>query len=198
LDLKTADDKILKYKAALMQVKTNDEYRAALNEIDYTNRTRGDLENRVLELMEDVEARRVELKGLEAELKTEDEKIKADRKVLEDERAKLVAARAKEEKAAAAIEANLPDNKVAAYRRISSVRGGIALARVQDGVCQACNMRMRPAIFQQVKRNTQMILCDSCGRILFHVEPQEVEAALPEEAPAVAVSHAAPASRQGE
>ncbi len=199
LDLKTADEKIVKYKAALMQVKTNDEYRAALNEIDYTNRTRGDLENRVLELMELVETRREELKELEAELRTEDEKIQADRKVLEDERGELVAQRAAQEKAAAAIEAKLPENMAAAYRRISSVRGGVALARAEDAVCQACNMRMRPAIFQQVKRNEQVILCDSCGRILFHVEPPAPEEApLSGETPAAATTHASPASRQGE
>jgi len=176
-DLRTADEKINKYKAALMQVKTNDEYRAALNEIDYTNRTRSDLETRVLELMEDMDQRREELNGLETELQAEDEKIHTDRKVLEEERDGLMAERAAEEKLAADIEDGLSRRLVQAYQRIATVRGGIALARAAKGVCIACNMRLRPAIYQTVKRNERVVTCDSCGRILYYEEQVEVEAA---------------------
>jgi predicted nucleic acid-binding Zn-ribbon protein len=177
LDLKTADEKITKYKAALMQVKTNEEYRAALNEIDYTNRTRSELETRVLELMEDVDQRREELGGLEEELRVEDEKIHADRKVLEEERDAFIAERAAEEKMVADIEDGLSRQLVQAYRRIAAVRGGVALARAAKGVCIACNMRLRPAVYQTVKRNERVVTCDSCGRILYYEEQSGVEAA---------------------
>ena len=176
-DLRSADEKITKYKAALMQVKTNEEYRAALNEIDYTNRTRSDLETRVLELMEDMDQRREELGGLETELQAEDEKIHVDRKVLEEERDGLMAERAAEEKLAADIEDGLSHRLVQAYQRIATVRGGVALARAAKGVCIACNMRLRPAIYQTVKRNERVVTCDSCGRILYYEEQVEVEAA---------------------
>jgi predicted nucleic acid-binding Zn-ribbon protein len=182
LDLKSADEKISKYKAALMQVKTNDEYRAALNEIDYTNRTRSDLETRVLELMEDVDQRRQELGGLELELEAEDERIRADRKVLEEERENLIAERAAEEKIAADIEDGLSRQLVQAYQRIAAVRGGVALARADKGVCIACNMRLRPAVYQTVKRNERVVTCDSCGRILYYQEKAgEERAELPQD-----------------
>jgi len=176
-DLRAADERINKYKAALMQVKTNEEYRAALNEIDYTNRTRSDLETRVLELMEDMDQRREELNGLETELQAEDEKIHADRKVLEEERDALMAERAAEEKIAADIEDGLSNQLVQAYQRIATVRGGVALARAARGVCIACNMRLRPAIYQTVKRNEEVVTCDSCGRILYYEETSVVEVA---------------------
>lgn len=170
-ELQLADDKLVKYKAALMQVKTNDEYRAALNEIDYMNRARVELETSILELMEESEGRREQLEALEAEFKVEDDKIKADRKVHEDERQQLVAEREELESRGATLEGALPDNKLRVFRRIAAVRGGVALSRAENGTCCACNISLRPAVFQQVKSNKKIMTCDSCGRILYYKEP---------------------------
>lgn len=170
-ELAAADDKLAKYKAQLMQVKTNDEYRAALNEIDFINRHRSELESRILELMELVETRQGELAGLESELQQEDEKIQADRKIHEDERDRLVDQRSGLEREAEGIQGDLPDRILRTYQRIAGVRGGVALTEVREGICLACNMRMRPAVFQQVRRNDKVMTCDSCGRILFYREP---------------------------
>jgi len=167
-ELKLAEDKLEKYKASLMQVKTNDEYRAALNEIDYMNRARTELESSILELMEDGEARRERLKALEEEFIVEDDKIRADRKIHEDERDELTADREVLEAEAAAIEKRLPKSHLRIFRRIAAVRGGVALAEAADGVCVVCNVRLRPAVYQQVKRNARVIPCDSCGRVLFY------------------------------
>jgi predicted nucleic acid-binding Zn-ribbon protein len=176
-ELQLADDKLVKYKAALMQVKTNDEYRAALNEIDYMNRARTELESSILELMEESDGRREQLETLESEFKLEDNKIKADRKVHEDERGKLVTEREGFESAAATIEKSLPKNKLHVFRRIASVRGGVALSRATNGTCGACNISLRPAMFQQVKSNKKMMTCDSCGRILYYKDPAGAGAA---------------------
>jgi predicted nucleic acid-binding Zn-ribbon protein len=177
LELKSVEEKIAKYKVALMQVRTNDEYRAALNEIDYMTRAHSDLETRILELMESNEARRDVLKGLEEEFKTEDQKIQSDRKVFEHERGQLITERRAEEEAADAIAATLPEPLRRLYDRISSVRSGYVLAEARSGMCLACNMRLRPAIFQQVRRNEAVVTCDSCRRILYYSETEEASAA---------------------
>ncbi|MFQ5718511.1 MAG: zinc ribbon domain-containing protein [Acidobacteriota bacterium] len=179
LELKAAEEKIAKYKTALMQVKNNDEYRAALNEIDYTQRICADLETRVLELMEAADARQNELDRLEEEMKVEDVKIQSDRQLLEAEREEVVAERGGLEKMAQEIEERLPAPLLVSFRRIASMRRGHGLARAQDGVCVACNVRLRPAVFQQVKRNETVISCDSCRRILYWVPPVDDDEAPP-------------------
>jgi hypothetical protein len=195
-ELRLAEDKLEKYKASLMQVKTNDEYRAALNEIDYMNRARTELESSILELMEDGEVRKGRLKALEEEFAVEDEKIRADRKVHEDERDELMAERKGLEAAAAAIEKALPDSHLRVFRRIAAVRGGVALAEAVDGICMACNVVLRPAVYQQVKRNKRIIPCDSCGRVLFY-RANKVKAAEDTPAP-LAERVGTPATSQGE
>ena len=179
VELKGLEDKILKFKAALMQVRTNDEYRAALNEIDYAQRAKTDIENRVLELMEDAEARREEMKAIEAEHRTEQERISADRKELEREQREYEAERSQLEAELSEIEAGMTPAVLNTWKRIAAVRQGAALAeaRRQDtpngesGICGACNMRLRPPVYQQVKLNSTLTMCESCRRILYFVPP---------------------------
>ncbi|MCZ6600369.1 MAG: C4-type zinc ribbon domain-containing protein [Acidobacteria bacterium] len=195
-ELRLAEDKLEKYKVSLMQVKTNDEYRAALNEIDYMNRARSELESSILELMEDSETRQEQLKTLEAEFAVEDDKIRADRKVHEDERDELIAERKGLEAEVATIAEALPDSHLRVFRRIAAVRGGVALAEAANGVCIVCNVVLRPAVYQQVKRNERIIPCDSCGRILYY-RAAKVKAG--EDAPAPVVEKVGtPATSQGE
>ncbi|MFQ5768377.1 MAG: zinc ribbon domain-containing protein [Acidobacteriota bacterium] len=183
-EMKTAEENLIKYKAALMKVKTNDEYRAALNEIDYTKRAHSDLETQALELMEATGSRRESLKTLETEFQEEDKKIHADRKVMEEERRDLIRLRQKEQAIAGEIESKIPGNILNLFKRIAGGRGGVALALARNGICACCNMRLRPSIFQQVKKMESILVCDNCKRILYYQE-EEAEG----EEPAGEASH---------
>jgi predicted nucleic acid-binding Zn-ribbon protein len=42
---------------------------------------------------------------------------------------------------------------------------------MSNGVCNACHVRLRPHIEQQVRRNDSIVQCDSCQRILYFQGP---------------------------
>ena len=46
-----------------------------------------------------------------------------------------------------------------------------------EGLCQACYLSLRPQFFQDVRRNEQVLYCESCGRILYFNPPAVVEEA---------------------
>jgi hypothetical protein len=46
-------------------------------------------------------------------------------------------------------------------------RQGIAVAPVSNGVCQACNMNLRPQLYIELQKQQTLILCPNCSRILF-------------------------------
>ena len=50
-------------------------------------------------------------------------------------------------------------------------RHGIAVAEARDGICMICHVRLRPQVFNNVRRNTEIIQCDTCQRILYFVPP---------------------------
>jgi uncharacterized protein len=71
------------------------------------------------------------------------------------------------------IVAGIPEAMLDHYDRIVRKHGGIALAEVRDEKCTACGMRIRPHVFQEMRRaNSEEIFhCETCTRILYYVEP---------------------------
>ena len=52
---------------------------------------------------------------------------------------------------------------------MSQRRNGVAVAEARDGICTICHVRLRPQVFNTVRRNEEIVQCDSCNRILYFV-----------------------------
>ena len=46
-------------------------------------------------------------------------------------------------------------------------RNGLAVSEARDGMCTICHVRLRPQVFNNVRRNEAIIQCDTCQRILY-------------------------------
>jgi predicted nucleic acid-binding Zn-ribbon protein len=55
------------------------------------------------------------------------------------------------------------------FERIAHGRKGIAIAEAKDGLCTVCHVRLRPQVFNDVRRNDSLTQCESCTRILYFV-----------------------------
>ena len=97
------------------------------------------------------------------------ETIAAERRAVEGEVTRLAAARAAD---AAAIAAPL----LAKYDQLRKLRRGIAVAQMVGELCEACHVRLRPTVTLQVRRNAEIVQCDSCQRILYFVAPADASA----------------------
>ena len=53
---------------------------------------------------------------------------------------------------------------------VSKRRNGVAMAEAKDGICSVCHVRLRPQVFNTVRRNEALMQCDSCQRILYYRE----------------------------
>src|SRR5438270_9267151 len=93
-DIKSFQEKIAKYRSQSSSVKTNDEYRALMHEVEFAEKQISGSEDKILELMISLENDEKSLKQAEAELKTEAadvEKEKAEARVRTAEDEKLLA-----------------------------------------------------------------------------------------------------------
>ena len=52
------------------------------------------------------------------------------------------------------------------YDRVLKLRGS-ALAEAVDHKCSACQVMLRPQTYNEVRTGTQVVICDSCQRILY-------------------------------
>jgi uncharacterized protein len=165
-DIKGFQEKIAKYRSQSSSVKTNDEYRALMHEVEFAEKQISACEDKILELMIGLENDEKALKVAEAELKTEAadvEKEKAEARVRTAEDEKLLAGlKDKRDE----LRAGVDYSALAHYDRVMRQRKS-ALAEARDQKCMACFVMVRPQIWQEIRTNEQIITCNSCGRILY-------------------------------
>ena len=58
---------------------------------------------------------------------------------------------------------------LAIFDLVARRRNGVAVAEARDFVCTICHVRLRPQVFNNIRRNDSIIQCDSCQRILYFV-----------------------------
>jgi predicted nucleic acid-binding Zn-ribbon protein len=159
--------RLSKLKDQLMMVKTNKEYTAMLHEIQMAEAQIRQEEDRILEIMEEMETLEAGLKKDERELKTRTEEIKKSVQACESAIPELEAALVSLRNEKARTEANIESELLARYRRIADLRKGIALAEARDELCTACHVRIRPQVYAELLVTEYIHSCDSCSRILY-------------------------------
>ncbi len=184
-EIQTQEQKISKLKDQMLQAKTNEQYRAFQNEIDFCQNEIRKAEDRILELMGESEPLDRNVKTAETALKAEKSEVEAEKttarqRTAEDEKS---AAELRQERAG--IVKQITPSVYQRYERVRKSRRGIAVAEAVDGRCSACNMAMRLQFFQDLKKSEQIMACESCQRILYYNPPAAVEDLAGEPAPAV-------------
>ncbi len=159
--------KLSKLKDQLMAVKTNKEYTAMLHEIQAAETTIRSEEDRILELMEEAELLDEELRADKKDLEVQCVGIQAKINELEKKIPELENEIARQRERRSAIEAQVEQEMLLQYRKLSDARKGIALAEVKDELCAACHVRIRPQVYADLKQTDSVHNCDSCSRILF-------------------------------
>lgn len=165
-ELNEHQELLKKYQGQLMQVKNQQQYAAAWKEIDATRKQVKELEEAELKTMTEVESLQSDLdqRGAgNADLKSRwDEAHDAWQHSLGDLRTEVEQLK----KRSAAIEAQLQEQLKRDFFQIFKQRQNVAVARVINDSCSACRTRIRPALFQQLKRG-ELVHCEGCHRILY-------------------------------
>jgi hypothetical protein len=173
--------KIIKYREQSSGVKTNDEYRALMHEIGFSEQHISACEDKILELMITLESEEKALKAAEVSLKVEVaevEKEKANARLRTQEDEKLLAELAEKRKQLRPV---VSDSSLAHYDRVMRQRKS-AVSEARSQKCMACFVMVRPQVWEEIRTNEHIITCSSCGRILFYdpanepqVEPPPVK-----------------------
>jgi predicted nucleic acid-binding Zn-ribbon protein len=173
-DLAAVQTRLSKYKNQLMEVKTNKEYQAMQKEMSVAEEEVSVLETRMLERMVEADGFAAELKTAEAALKAEQAESTRGLQQLDTERGELERALQKTTDERHTLTAQISKDALAVFDRVAHGRKGLAIAEARDGLCTVCHVRLRPQIFNEIRRNDSLIQCDSCTRILYYVPAQSV------------------------
>jgi uncharacterized protein len=162
--------KISKHKDQLYLVKTNEQYRAMLKEIEGEEGNIRGIEDRILEKM--IESEEIQKLVTESAGRLDSEKTR----VAQEKASLEVAAKSRKEdrdhsvRERQELAAKLSDDILGRYERVRKGRGGLALAEVRNGKCMGCNVLLRPQLYYDVRAGEGLYECENCARILYSSE----------------------------
>jgi len=167
-DLEVVQAKQSKGNARLNEVKTNKEYSAVLVEIEEIKQEKARMEEEILLLMESQERLTGEIREAEKRFKereslgrSEEARLREQLRGIETD---LAAVRSERKELAI----KLPPTVLSDYERILRARAGLALVPVtKPNFCGACRMTITPQRLQELRAQSSLIPCESCGRYLY-------------------------------
>jgi hypothetical protein len=175
-ELATLQARLAKFKDQLMEVKTNREYQAMQKEIEVAQTEVRRTEDQILERMIEADDISEEVRTAEAAAAHEQAAVHKERQRLEEEVAELEKELDRVGASRQGVMAELPAPVLALFEQVSKGRRGVAVAEAREGHCTSCNVRLRPQVFNDIRKNDSLIQCDTCQRILYFVaraEPAE-------------------------
>lgn len=170
-DIQDQQQKISKYRDQSLNVKTNEEYRALMHEIQFAETAIAKLEDKILEIMVAADSRKEALKKAEAELKADTAENEREKEDARQRRAADENALAELTVKRDALRVGVSENMLYHYDRVLKSRGTALAAVYENEMCSACAVLLRPQVFQEVMSNEQFMTCDYCKRILYYVPP---------------------------
>ena len=166
-DLEAHEDRIGKMKDRAAQLKTNQEYQAHLFEVELANKKRGEIEERILLAMEQIEQTQRTIASAQIQL-TESEALFTKEKAVLDEKDRVLAAELTElEAQQKQLSGRVEKSLLARYNKLKSTRKDQALALIKDGICVGCRLQVPPQLISQVKRGDEVHTCPYCYRMLY-------------------------------
>jgi predicted nucleic acid-binding Zn-ribbon protein len=169
-------DKIVKYKEQMKKVTTNKEYQGFSGEIKFEESNIKGIEEKIIEKMIESD----EIMGMIREAENEfkkiaddyNQKIKDMHSNLEYHKNKL----AEETKNKKELRARVDVKLLKAYDNLFAKKAGKVVSNVQSDFCGVCNIKIRPQVLSEMIISNDVLICESCGRILFKKIIGETEA----------------------
>jgi hypothetical protein len=173
LDMKSWEVEITKLRLALNTTKTNKEYSAILTQLNTNKANNSKIEERVLALFGQLEAKRETIAAIGEERNREIAKLDQLRAATREaeEASKDRAAQLTEKRDQAA--ANVPGEALGVFNRVAAQNDGEAMAPLfrtnpkrEEYACEGCNMWVTLEQVNAVLSRDEVVLCNTCGRIL--------------------------------
>jgi len=166
------ENKIKKLNTQTTVVKTNEEYRAMISEIAYLKNENKNIEDEMMNLLEEEE----QLKNTIGKIETETNKFvdeKTDEiSLLKKNKDELVKKFEQLKDSFDNSFAKLPHDVRGLYEKIKKVRGN-AVALIENETCAGCSSILTPQFLNELKKRSEILLCDNCGRILIYAVPDK-------------------------
>jgi len=171
-EVQDLENKAGKSQIKLNSIRSNKEYTAALKEIDDLNREKSLKEDKILQLMEEIE----ELEKDWSESREEEERLRkrfeSEKREIEKEMEGLNKELNLLEKQRAEYCKEVDNDLLKNYMFLKERKGGLAIGPVIGGVCQACFMGIPPQKYNELIKCNSLMTCPNCNRLIYWGEDE--------------------------
>jgi predicted nucleic acid-binding Zn-ribbon protein len=177
LEVEVADEMVhvKDRQSKMMQVQTGREQTALLKEIEDGKKSVKEKEDKIVEILEEVEQ-------LTADIEENKNLFKGETELLQEETEKVKKAieainkkKKTQERKRKAQAKKLKEQILKKYDTLRSHRNGLGVVNVLGGVCQGCFMAIPPQQYNLLLRGDEHFDCPTCQRIMYHEPVEETE-----------------------
>ncbi len=169
LDVAALNDKLKANQERLYggKVRNPKELSSLQEEASALRRRRSELEDSQLELMIAIEEQEAELAERQARLRQIEATWRQEQTELLAEKEQLQQRLGELEQERAQMQARLGAADLAEYNELRQRCGGVAVALLKKGICQACGVDVPVSVARAVERGEGMHSCPVCDRLLY-------------------------------
>lgn len=167
LELKVQEEQVVKLRDRLIKLKTNEEYKANLKEIENAKVRKGELEESLLISMEEGDLLKKEISDRALSIQEAEQQFQVEKGKIEEALSTLsVTARSLESEwisLSEMVDQNILDD----YKKLLIQRKGLAVVPLHGNTCGGCNFSLPPQLIALVKTCEKILTCTYCHRILY-------------------------------
>lgn len=174
LELKSVDETLAKYRAALNTAKSNKEYAAILTELNTTKADSSKVETQTLELMKIIDADQILCDQISQQIEQVKNELNEIRKQSEEQAKKYEAEIAAIEQQWQQAAKDVPTEALEIFKRVAETYDGEAIAGIEvhdhrSGIytCGGCFMSLTTETANTLMSRDEILRCPNCTRILY-------------------------------
>ena len=162
-----AQDKIIRYKEQLDNVRNNREFDLLSKEVEFQTLEIELAEKHINEYGRLIETRQADIAATEVKISDSEHVLAEKKKELEEIVSETRQDEERLRQQAKELEPKIDERTLAAFKRIrKNARNGHGVVYIQRNACGGCFNRIPPQKQLEIKMHKKIIVCEYCGRIL--------------------------------
>ncbi len=166
-ELELENERIKRSQLKLLEIKTNKEYQALLQEIEGGKERNSQREEEVIGMLEEIDRLKADYAGFLERAQKERVEIEGETATIQEHMAKAERDIAHWQQTREEIVGELDPELMKRYTTLKERRNGIAVVKVKNEGCQGCYVNIPPQLYNEVQKNREIIVCPNCHRILY-------------------------------
>jgi predicted nucleic acid-binding Zn-ribbon protein len=165
-EVEQVEEATIRFQNQLNTIKTNEEYRALLAQIERSKTRQSECEDRILAVMEEIEENEAALSEAQRELRAAEELLEERTREANELVARLQEAIDAKAVSREDVTREISESHLRRYERILAGKGGLAVATIEGHVCSGCHGTIPPQTINEIRKCDRLYTCQHCGRIL--------------------------------